>query len=130
MIANIVREIELFQPEQIIKDKRFQDAKVLSARIAEAYRSFGIDAFGFGLNYGKTAGISTQPMIVPSPVLGHHLKDLTALIKSAGYRYGILIQLNNLDIGTIHDENHMKYLFNALRDYIQTEDVSWILDRS
>ncbi|NVM38595.1 MAG: hypothetical protein HWN81_23610 [Candidatus Lokiarchaeota archaeon] len=30
-------------------------------------------------------------------------------------------------IGTIHDEDHMKYLFNALRDYIQTEDVSWIL---
>jgi hypothetical protein len=46
VIANIIREIEFFQPTKIIKDRRFQDAKSISARISETYRSFGVDAFG------------------------------------------------------------------------------------
>jgi hypothetical protein len=43
------------------------------------------------------------------------------------YKYGILLQLNNLDVGAIHDEKHLKYLFNALRDYVQTDGISWLL---
>ncbi len=126
IVANIVREIELFGSETINKDKRFQNAKALSARIAETYRSFGVDAFGVGLNYGKNAGIVTQPILVPAAVLGHHLEDLVSLIQSAGYKKGIIIQLNNLDVGEVHDETHLKYLFNALRDYSQTNGVSWL----
>lgn len=127
VIGNIVREVELFHPEGITEDKKFQDAKALSLRISEAYRSFGISAFGFGVNYGKSSGTSSQPMIVPASILGHHLEDLTALIKKLGYKYGILIQLNNLDIPEVHSEEHLKYLLNALRDYFQTEYTSWFL---
>lgn len=127
IIANIIREIEFFQPEKIAKDKRFLEAKSLSTRIAETYRSFGIDAFGVGVNYGKNAGISTQPVIVPASVLGHHLEDLAVLVKLSGYKQGILLQLNNLDVGTIHEEKYLRYLFNALRDYIQTQGISWLL---
>lgn len=126
IVANVVREIELLHDEKLMGDKRFQNAKALSARIAEAYRSFGVDAFGFGVSYGKNAGITSQPVIVPSTVLGHHLEDLANLIKEAGFKYGLLIQLNNLDIGVIHTEEHIRYLFNAIRDYIQTDGVSWI----
>lgn len=126
IIANIVREIELLQNKKIIKDKRFQDAKALSMRIAETYRSFGLDALGFGVSYGKAAGIISQPVIVPAAVLGHHLEDLAVLIQSSRYKYGILLQLNNLDVGEIHDEKHLKYLFNELRDYVQTNNVSWL----
>jgi DNA-binding transcriptional ArsR family regulator len=126
VISNIVRELEIFHPEKVMKDKRFQETRALSLRISEAYRSFGIEAFGFGLNYGKSAE-STQPTVVPTSVLGHHLEDLSALIQSLGYRYGTVVQLNNLDIGVVQDEKHMKYLFNALRDYIQTDGISWIL---
>jgi hypothetical protein len=127
IVANIVREVELFHAEATLSDKRFQNAKALSVRIAEAYRSFGVEAFGVGINYGKSAGITSQPLIVPSAVLGHHLEDLAQLIQEIGYQHGILIQLNNLDIGAIHDEDHMRYLFNALRDYLQTDGISWIL---
>ncbi len=127
IVSNIVREVEFFQPEKVTKDKRFQEAKALTMRIAEAYRSFGIEAFGFGVNYGKSAGATSQPVIVPSSVLGHHLEDLSALIQSAGYQYGLLIQLNNLDVEVIHEEDHLRYLFNALRDYIQTRGMSWLL---
>lgn len=127
IIANIIREIEFFQSEKITKDKRFQDAKSLSTRVAETYRSFGIDAFGVGVSYGKNAGISSQPIIVPASVLGHHLEDLAELVKLSGYKHGILLQLNNLDIGTIHEEKYLKYLFNAIRDYIQTKGLSWLL---
>jgi hypothetical protein len=127
IIANIVREIEIFQPKKIVEDNRFKNAKALSVRIAEAYRSLGIEAFGFGLNYEKTAGITSQPIIVPSSVLGHHLEDLSLLAQSMNYKLGILVQLNNLDIGTIHEEKYLKYLFNAMRDYVQTDGISWLL---
>lgn len=127
IISNSVREIELrTEFDKLLNDKRFQSAKAISSRIAETYRSFGIDAFGFGASYGKQAGIVTQPMIVPSPVLGHHLEDLISLVKEAGYKQGALFQINNLDIGEIHAPEEMKYLFNALRDYTQTEGSSWL----
>lgn len=127
IIGNITREIELFHSDKIKRDKRFQESKALSARISETYRSFGIEAFGFGMNYEKTPGTSSQPIVVPSSVLGHHLEDLAALVKSLGYPFGILLQLNNLDVGSIHEEKHLKYLFNAMRDYIQTDGLSWFL---
>jgi len=127
IIAAIVREIELFQPEKIIKTKVFQNAKAVSSRIAEVYRSFGIEALGFGANFSKEAGVVTQPQVISTPILSHHLQDLTQLIQSIGYKYGILIQLNNLDVDTIHNENALKALFNALRDYLQTDGLSWVL---
>lgn len=127
IIAHLVRELELFTNDKgIIKDRRFQNAKAISSRIAETYRSFGVEAFGGGINYGKTAGVVTQPIIVPSPTLGHHIEDLVSLIKEYGYKNGVLIQLNNLDIGEVHTEQEMKYLFNALRDYTQMEGTSWL----
>lgn len=127
VISNIVRELDIFQSELVADNKKFQDAKALTMRIAETYRSFGIDAFGFGASYGKNAGITSQPVIVPAATLGHHLEDLACLVKSLGYEFGILLQLNNLDVGAIHEVKHLKYLFNELRDYIQTDLVSWVL---
>lgn len=127
IVANIVRELDIFQPENVSKSKQFQDAKALTMRIAETYRSFGVDALSFGVNYGKNAGITSQPSIIPAATLGHHLEDLATLVKSLGYEFGILLQLNNLDLGAIHEAKHLKYLFNELRDYIQTDLVSWML---
>lgn len=126
IVANVVREIEYSKLETIVKDKRFLSAKAISGTIAETYRNYGIDAFGFGASYGKNAGVVMQPMIVPSQVIAHHLEDLAKLLMEAGYKFGLIIQLNNLDIGTIHDEAHMQVLFNAIRDYVQTDGVSWI----
>lgn len=127
VIGNIVRELDIFQSDRVAKNKKFQDAKALTMRIAETYRSFGIDAVGFGVSYSKNAGIVSQPVVVPAATLGHHLEDLAQLITSLGYKFGILLQLNNLDIGAIHELKHLQYLFNELRDYIQTDFVSWML---
>lgn len=125
--SHLVRELELFTNDMsITKDPRFQNAKAISSRIAETYRSFGIEAFGAGINYGKTAGVVTQPIIVPSPTLGHHIEDLVALIREHGYKNGVLLQLNNLDIGEVHIEQDIKYLFNALRDYTQMDGTNWL----
>lgn len=126
IISNFVREIELLsQGDKLITDPRFQSAKALSSRIAETYRAFGVDAFGFGASYGKQSGVVTQPIIVPSPTLGHHLEDLITLVQEVGYSKGVIFQLNNLDIGEIHKEEDMKYLMNALRDYTQIEGSNW-----
>lgn len=127
IVGNIVRELDIFQPDLVAKNKKFQDAKALTMRIAETYRSFGIDALGFGLAYGKNTGITSQPSIVPAAILGHHLEDLAILVKSFGYEFGVLLQLNNPDVGAIHEAKHLRYLFNELRDYIQTDLVSWML---
>lgn len=112
--------------EKFLSDQRFQSAKALSFRIAETYRSFGVDAFGFGANFGKQAGIVTQPVIVPSTVFGHHLEDLVGLVKEAGFKKGVLFQLNNLDIDEIHNQEDLKYLLNSLRDYTQIEGTNWL----
>lgn len=127
IISNIVRELDIFQSEKVVDNKKFQEAKALTMRIAETYRSFGVDALGFGVSYGKSAGIVSQPVVVPAATLGHHLEDLACLTKSLGYEFGILLQMNNLDVGAIHETQHLRYLFNELRDYIQTDFVSWML---
>lgn len=127
IISNIVREFDIFQSELVKTNEKFQAAKALTMRIAETYRSFGIDALGCGFSYGKNAGIASQPVIVPAATLGHHLEDLASIAKLAGYDFGILLQLNNLDIDTSHEAKHLTYLFNELRDYIQTDLVSWLL---
>lgn len=128
LVSNFVREMELRQEcREILSDERFQASKALSSRIAETYRSFGVDAFGFGASFSKQAGIVTQPVIVPSPVFGHHLEDLIALVKEVGFKNGVLFQLNNLDIGEIHGHEDMKYLLNSLRDYTQIDGTNWLL---
>lgn len=128
IVSNFVREIELRQEfKEVLSDERFQASKALSSRIAETYRSFGVDAFGFGVNVSKQAGIVTQPIIVPSPVFGHHLEDLITLVKEVGFKQGVLFQLNNLDIDEIHTQEDMKYLLNALRDYTQIDGTNWLL---
>jgi hypothetical protein len=127
IISHLVRELELYADNKaIIKDIRFQNAKSISSRIAETYRSFGVEAFGAGINYGKAAGIVTQPVIIPSATLGHHIEDLVTLIRENGYRNGVLLQLNNLDVGEVHSEEEMKYLLNALRDYTQIDGTNWL----
>ena len=68
-----------------------------------------------------------QPIIVPTNVLGEHLETLAAITKELGFKHGLLIQLNNLDVGVIHDAAHLRYLFNALRDYMQIDGISWIM---
>lgn len=126
IVSNVVREIEITQNKKIAKDKRFVSAKALTQRISDTYQSMGITAFGMGASYGKNINIS-QPVIVPSPIIGHQLEDLAVLVTELGYKNGLLIQLNNLDIGAIHSEEHLSYLFNMLRDYIQTPYTGWFL---
>lgn len=131
IISNLVRNLELAFEKKVTESPQFQAAKAISSRIAEVYRSFGaqlgIHGFNAGLSYNKTPGVVTQPLIVPTNVLGDHLEELAQLVKALGFKNGILIQLNNLDVGIIHEEQHLNVLFNSLRDYMQTDGVSWIL---
>ncbi len=131
IISNVVRGLEFSFEKKVAHNKPFQEAKAISNRIAEVYRAFGaqVGAYGFsaGANYNKSPGIVTQPVIVPTNTLGDHLEELAQITKTLGFKHGLLIQLNNLDVGIIHEEKHLKYLFNALRDYMQTDGISWIL---
>lgn len=126
IISNIVSTLELQYFEKIKDKSRFKEAKALVHQITETYRSFGASVFGFGANYGKSGGIA-QPMIMPTPVLANHLEHLVKVIYDLGFKYGVLIQLNNLDIGVVQNEEHIKTLFNVMRDYFQMNGTSWLL---
>lgn len=126
IISTVVRELETTHQEQVKKNKIFLNAKALAYRLSDAYNNFGVTAFSVGASYGKTSTI-TQPTFVPSNTLGYHLQDLGKLAVALGYASGILIQLNNLDVNVAHTEEHLEYLFNAARDYLQIENVSWFL---
>lgn len=126
VIANIVSTLELQYLEKIKGKSKFKEAKALVQRITETYRSFGASAFGFGANYGKSSN-TTHPLIMPTQVLAGHLEDLTQVVYGLGFKCGILIQLNNLDVGVVQEEGHLKTLLNVMRDYFQMPGTSWLL---
>ncbi len=126
VIANVVSTLELQHFDKIKDKKTFKDAKAVVHQVTEIYRSFGATAFGFGANFGNSSSQS-QPMIMPTQVLSRHLEDLVKLIYELGFKYGILIQLNNLDIGVVQNEDHIKSLLNIMRDYFQISGTSWLL---
>ena len=126
IIANIVSTIELQYCIQAKNHPKFKEAKAMVQHVTETYRLFGASAFGIGANYGKS-GSTTQPMIMPTQALAIHLENLVQIIYDLGFKYGVLIQLNNLDIGVVQDEDHCKTLLNVMRDYFQISGTSWLL---
>lgn len=126
IIANIISTLELQYPDETKSKKEFKEAKAIVQQVTEIYRSFGIAAFGLGASYGKSGGTS-QPMIMPTQVLSQHLENLIKLTYKLGFKHGLLIQLNNLDIGVVQNEQHLKTLLNIMRDYFQTTGTSWLL---
>lgn len=126
VISTIIRELEIFHAPKVKNNKVFIEAKALCNRISEAYNAFGVTAFSIGASYGCSASV-TQPTVVPGTTLKFHLEDLGQLAVKLGYKNGLLIQLNNLDVNVIHSEEHLTYLFNAARDYFQISNISWFL---
>jgi len=126
VIANVVSTLELQYFDQVKGRTKFKEAKAMVQRVTETYRSFGASAFGFGADYEKS-GSTSQPMIMPTQVLSHHLEDLVKVVYDLGFKYGILIQLNNLDVGVVQNEKHLRALLNVMRDYFQMSGTSWLL---
>jgi hypothetical protein len=126
VISTIVRELEISQTQRVKNNKVFLEAKALCNRLSEAYNAFGITAFSVGGNFGRSVSV-TQPTFVPATALKFHLEDLGKLAVKLGYKNGLLIQLNNLDVNVIHSEEHLAHLFNAVRDYLQIANISWFL---
>ena len=126
VIANLVSTLELQYGEQVKHKKKFKDAKAVVKRVTQLYRSFGMTAFGVGASYGKASDTS-QPMIMPTQVLAQYLEGLVDVVKALGFKYGMLIQLNNLDVGVVQNETHIKQLLNIMRDYFQITGTSWLL---
>ena len=126
VISTIVRELEMAYLSRVKNNKIFLEAKALCQRLSEAYNSFGVTAFSLGGNFGR-AGSSTQPTFVPATQLKFHLQDLGQLAIKLGFKNGLLIQLNNLDVNVTHSENDLMALFNSMRDYFQVPGLSWLL---
>ena len=126
IISNIVSTLEQHHSREVAKNPKFEESKAIVRRVTENYRSFGASIFGIGATYGNSA-MTTQPMIMPTQMLANYLEDLVQIIYTLGYKHGILIQLNNLDIGVVQDEDHLKNLLNIMRDYFQMPGTNWLL---
>ncbi len=127
VIGNIVRTLELNYLNEVKNNKHFLEARAIVSRITETFRSFGLNTFGFGGSYGAS-GVTTQPVIMPTQMLAHHVEDLIKVVYKLGFKYGILIQLNNLDVSVIQkNEEHLKMLLNVMRDYFQMPGTGWLL---
>ncbi len=126
VIANVVSTLELQYFDRVKNKKEFKEAKAIVQRVTEIHRSFGITAFGLGGNYGKNLN-ETQPVIMPTQALSRYLEGLVEIVFELGFKYGILIQLNNLDIGVVQNEEHLKLLLNIMRDYFQMTGTNWLL---
>lgn len=126
VIGNVVTSLELDYHDEIKNNKNFIEAKALVSRITETFKSFGLSGLGVGGNY-SVSGVITQPVMMPTQMLAHYLEGLVKVIQGLGFKYGLLIQLNNLDVGTVQDEKHLKVLLNVMRDYFQMPGTSWML---
>jgi hypothetical protein len=126
VIGNIIRTLELDYPAKVKKNKHFLEAKAIISKITKTFHSFGLNTFGIGGSYGASA-YTSQPIIMPTQMLAHHIEDLVTVVQKLGFKYGMLIQLNNLDIGTVQNEKQLKILLNVMRDYFQTPGTSWLL---
>lgn len=126
VIANVVSTLELSHAESVKDHSKFQAAKSMVQRVSETYRSFGASAFGFGANFGKSNSV-TQPVVMPTQVLSQCLEGLVDVVMRLGFKYGMLVQLNNLDVGVVQEETHLKNLLNVMRDYFQMPGTSWLL---
>lgn len=80
IIGNIVTSLEISHASKVAKDKHFTQAKSIVSRITETYQSFGLSALGFGGSYG-TSGLTSQPILMPTSMLAHHLEGLIKTVK-------------------------------------------------
>lgn len=127
VVGNIVKSLEINYPDIVKFEPTFLEAKSVVNQITEKYKSFGFSGFGFGGNYGDSAS-RTQPMLMPTPMIADHLEALSKLcVEKLNYQYGVLIQLNNLDVGTVQKEESLIELLNIMRDYFQMPRTNWML---
>src|SRR3990167_2083834 len=126
VIGNVVTSLELDYHDAIKNNKELIEAKAIVSRVTETFKSFGVSGFNIGGSYG-VSGTITQPLLMPTQMLAHHLEGLVKVVCQLGFKHGLLMQLNNLDVGTVQDEKHLTVLLNVMRDYFQMPGTSWLL---
>lgn len=126
IIASIVSSLEISHLPQLAKNTKFKEARAAVKRVTETYRSFGASAFGFGANYELTPD-SSEPPVISTQALAVHLENLALITKELGFKYGLLLQIDNLDIESAASKIHFKTIFNILRDYLQIPYTNWLL---
>lgn len=108
----------------------YRTIKSTTHQIREHYRDFSAQISVLGSGIG--AGRSTQRMVVapptyPQPTLVRCLSDVKRLLTGYGVEEEIIVQVNNLDFGTILSEEEGMHFLNAVRDLLQISGYSWIL---
>lgn len=90
--------------------------------------SGGVSILGFGGN--ASANIERTTQADNQAILKNNLIELgKAVSKIIGIKHApIIIQLNNLDLGDSFSESELKAFFNAIRDTLQIESYSWIMN--
>jgi len=108
----------------------YQTIKSITHQIRERYRDFSaqVSILGTGVGAGgNTQRIVVTPPTYPQPTLVRCLSDVKKLLTEYGVEEEIIVQVNNLDIGTTLSEEEGTHFLNAIRDILQIPGYSWIL---
>lgn len=131
LLANVLSSIT-WELEEKIPSKykaKYEEIKSISRQIRATYRdvSLQLSAMGVaGVGVNKRT-VVTVPQLIPTATLIQHLLDIKNLSDASGYHKGTIIQLNNLDVGTLFDPAQLASFLNGIRDLLQIEGYTWIL---
>lgn len=126
VLSSVIWSLEEKVPN-IEKDKNFKEIKRITHHVREVFHNIGLQLTPIaGGQLGKQPSI-TVPSIYPTTTLIQNLSKAKALVKKYNFSRDIVVQLNNLDIGTMLSPEQIRFFLNDIRDVIQREGFSWIL---
>lgn len=126
VLSSVTWELEGKVPSKY--KEQYNNIKAISQRVRETYRDISIQlsAVGTGVGINKPT-LVTMPPLIPTTTLVQHLLEVKNLIQVSGFQKETIIQLNNLDVGTLFIPEQLSSFFNKIRDILQIAGYTWIL---
>lgn len=128
VLGNIISTLEL-QPHYhkiVANEAAFIETRSLVKQVTDTHRAGGANLLGVGASYDQSTSAS-QPPIICTQLLQPYFEGIVRLIQQIGFKHGVLIQLNNLNVGSVHQPHDLARLFHVMRDYFLTPGTSWFL---
>jgi hypothetical protein len=131
LISSIIREIKLRDPVLLETDPNLRKIQSAVDIIQSLSLSDGVNAFGFGLQFGGTES-SWKPPQLTLAVVEEYLNELIDLVVSKdvlgeGYR-GIIVHVNNFDVVCTTPEAKKMVInfFQEIRDLLQLDKLFYV----
>lgn len=125
VLSAVVYALDGRHPE-VRANGSFQEVRRATQLIEERFKTLGAQVLGFGAQYGQSAALAS-PSVVPAMTLMQYMKAMAALSGELGYGNGIIVHINNLDVGTVFQPDDLRSFLNESRDAFQLDGYDWLL---